>query len=159
MKPILGVAAILSIFVTVIFSFGSCSEENTLQEVLWKLIDYIVSTFFVLKFMLVCWTKTEKGVRKTIHDIVILLSWPWLETLNLTGHDEKLSLGRNNHPRQMLPLKIEDWLPSHFHFCCDDLQLNRKYDPEDKNHIVRILDYFMHHQHLCIAFEMLGNNL
>ncbi|KAJ1702789.1 hypothetical protein LUZ63_002568 [Rhynchospora breviuscula] len=37
--------------------------------------------------------------------------------------------------------------------------LNRKYDPEDKNHIVRILDYFMHHQHLCIAFEMLGNNL
>ncbi|KAJ3680717.1 hypothetical protein LUZ60_016995 [Juncus effusus] len=37
--------------------------------------------------------------------------------------------------------------------------LNRNYDPDDRYHIVRILDYFEHHQHLCIAFEMLGANL
>ncbi|KAJ4953097.1 hypothetical protein NE237_029929 [Protea cynaroides] len=37
--------------------------------------------------------------------------------------------------------------------------LNRKYDPEDKNHIVRILDYFVFQRHLCISFELLGTNL
>lgn len=41
-------------------------------------------------------------------------------------------------------------------FC---LQLNKKYDPEDKHHIVRIYDYFVCHQHLCICFELLDTNL
>jgi dual specificity protein kinase YAK1 len=37
--------------------------------------------------------------------------------------------------------------------------LNKKYDPEDKNHIVRIYDYFLHQSHLCICFELLDMNL
>ncbi|CAH8277152.1 unnamed protein product [Arabidopsis lyrata] len=37
--------------------------------------------------------------------------------------------------------------------------LNKKYDPEDKNHIVRIYDYFLYHGHLCICFELLDMNL
>ncbi|KAL3624324.1 hypothetical protein CASFOL_033140 [Castilleja foliolosa] len=37
--------------------------------------------------------------------------------------------------------------------------LNKKFDPEDKHHIVRIYDYFVHQRHLCIAFELLGTNL
>ncbi|KAL1201056.1 putative dual specificity protein kinase YAK1 [Cardamine amara subsp. amara] len=37
--------------------------------------------------------------------------------------------------------------------------LNRKYDPEDKNHIVRIYDYFLYQRHLCICFELLDMNL
>ncbi|XP_038978107.1 dual specificity protein kinase YAK1 homolog isoform X1 [Phoenix dactylifera] len=37
--------------------------------------------------------------------------------------------------------------------------LNQKFDPDDKHHIVRILDYFVYQRHLCIAFEMLGSNL
>ncbi|XP_058085414.1 dual specificity protein kinase YAK1 homolog isoform X3 [Magnolia sinica] len=37
--------------------------------------------------------------------------------------------------------------------------LNQKFDPEDKHHIVRILDYFVYQRHLCISFEMLGSNL
>ncbi|CAN1271630.1 Dual specificity protein kinase YAK1 homolog [Linum perenne] len=37
--------------------------------------------------------------------------------------------------------------------------LNKKYDPEDKHHIVRIYDYFVHHRHLCICFELLDTNL
>ncbi|KAI8029501.1 hypothetical protein LOK49_LG01G01962 [Camellia lanceoleosa] len=37
--------------------------------------------------------------------------------------------------------------------------LNRKFDPEDKHHIVRIYDYFVHQRHLCIAFELLDTNL
>ncbi|XP_010275182.1 PREDICTED: dual specificity tyrosine-phosphorylation-regulated kinase 1B-like [Nelumbo nucifera] len=37
--------------------------------------------------------------------------------------------------------------------------LNKKFDPEDKHHIVRILDYFVYQRHLCISFELLGANL
>lgn len=39
------------------------------------------------------------------------------------------------------------------------LQLNKKYDPEDKHHIVRIYDYFVYQRHLCICFELLDTNL
>ncbi|OVA18381.1 Protein kinase domain [Macleaya cordata] len=37
--------------------------------------------------------------------------------------------------------------------------LNKKFDPEDKHHIVRILDYFVFQHHLCISFELLDTNL
>jgi dual specificity protein kinase YAK1 len=37
--------------------------------------------------------------------------------------------------------------------------LNVKFDPEDQHHIVRMLDFFLCQNHLCITFEMLGNNL
>ncbi|GMJ11322.1 yeast YAK1-related gene 1 [Hibiscus trionum] len=37
--------------------------------------------------------------------------------------------------------------------------LNKKYDPEDKHHIVRIYDYFEYQHHLCICFELLDTNL
>ncbi|CAM8907597.1 unnamed protein product [Rhodiola kirilowii] len=37
--------------------------------------------------------------------------------------------------------------------------LNKKYDPDDKHHIVRIYDHFVHQRHLCIAFELLDTNL
>ncbi|KAL6633707.1 hypothetical protein ACP70R_026378 [Stipagrostis hirtigluma subsp. patula] len=37
--------------------------------------------------------------------------------------------------------------------------LNEKFDPDDKHHIVRMLDFFICQNHLCIAFEMLGHNL
>ncbi|XP_062222292.1 dual specificity protein kinase YAK1 homolog isoform X2 [Phragmites australis] len=37
--------------------------------------------------------------------------------------------------------------------------LNDKFDPDDQHHIVRMLDFFLCQNHLCIAFEMLGHNL
>ncbi|XP_050226139.1 dual specificity protein kinase YAK1 homolog [Mercurialis annua] len=37
--------------------------------------------------------------------------------------------------------------------------LNKKYDPEDKHHIVRIYDSFVFRRHLCICFELLDTNL
>ncbi|VAH51392.1 unnamed protein product [Triticum turgidum subsp. durum] len=36
---------------------------------------------------------------------------------------------------------------------------NQKFDPDDKHNIVRMLDYLSFQNHLCIAFEMLGQNL
>ncbi|CAO2821597.1 unnamed protein product [Amaranthus hypochondriacus] len=37
--------------------------------------------------------------------------------------------------------------------------LNKKLDPEDKHHIVRINDSFVFKSHLCISFELLDTNL
>jgi dual specificity protein kinase YAK1 len=37
--------------------------------------------------------------------------------------------------------------------------LNQKFDPDDQHNIVRMLDYLTFQNHLCIAFEMLGQNL
>ncbi|CAL5019053.1 unnamed protein product [Urochloa decumbens] len=37
--------------------------------------------------------------------------------------------------------------------------LNEKFDHDDQHHIVRMLDFFLYQNHLCIAFEMLGQNL
>lgn len=37
--------------------------------------------------------------------------------------------------------------------------LNRTFDPHDEHHIVRMLDFFACKNHLCISFEMLGQNL
>ncbi|KAG0565400.1 hypothetical protein KC19_8G187100 [Ceratodon purpureus] len=37
--------------------------------------------------------------------------------------------------------------------------LNKEYDPDDKFHIVRCIDHFQHHGHLCIVFELLTENL
>ena len=37
--------------------------------------------------------------------------------------------------------------------------LNRRGDPEDRHHLVRMLDSFVHKNHLCLAFELLSLNL
>ncbi|KAI8821681.1 kinase-like domain-containing protein [Fimicolochytrium jonesii] len=37
--------------------------------------------------------------------------------------------------------------------------LNRKFDPNDSHHIVRMVDHFVHFSHLCIVFEIMSVNL
>lgn len=37
--------------------------------------------------------------------------------------------------------------------------LNTKVDPNDKHHILRMKDKFMHKNHLCLVFELLSSNL
>ncbi|KNC97532.1 CMGC/DYRK/YAK protein kinase [Spizellomyces punctatus DAOM BR117] len=37
--------------------------------------------------------------------------------------------------------------------------LNLTFDPNDAHHVVRMKDHFIHHNHLCIVFEMLSVNL
>ena len=37
--------------------------------------------------------------------------------------------------------------------------LNQRADPHDTHHIVRLLDYFAQHKHLCLTFELLSVNL
>ncbi|KAF9971404.1 dual specificity protein kinase yak1 [Actinomortierella ambigua] len=37
--------------------------------------------------------------------------------------------------------------------------LNERYDREDRHHILRLLDTFIHRRHLCLVFELLSVNL
>lgn len=37
--------------------------------------------------------------------------------------------------------------------------LNANWDPEDKHHILRLRDTFIHAEHLCLVFELLSSNL
>jgi dual specificity protein kinase YAK1 len=37
--------------------------------------------------------------------------------------------------------------------------LNTRGDPDNKHHIVRMRDFFMHRGHLCLVFELLSVNL
>ncbi|OWB84048.1 hypothetical protein B5S33_g2685 [[Candida] boidinii] len=37
--------------------------------------------------------------------------------------------------------------------------LNKKVDPEDKHHFLKLKDKFMHKNHLCLVFELLSSNL
>ncbi|XP_057849881.2 dual specificity protein kinase YAK1 homolog isoform X2 [Cryptomeria japonica] len=60
-------------------------------------------------------------------------------------------------------VKIIKNQPAYYHQALVEISilnmLNKKFDPEDKHHIVRILDHFVCQRHLCIAFEILGVNL
>lgn len=37
--------------------------------------------------------------------------------------------------------------------------MNNQFDPEDQHHILRLMDTFIHHKHLCLVFELLSVNL
>lgn len=39
------------------------------------------------------------------------------------------------------------------------VQLNNTWDPEDRHHILRLKDQFIHARHLCLVFELLSSNL
>lgn len=38
-------------------------------------------------------------------------------------------------------------------------QLNKRFDPNDEHHILRLRDSFIHKNHLCLVFEHLSYNL
>jgi dual specificity protein kinase YAK1 len=38
-------------------------------------------------------------------------------------------------------------------------QLNTEADKNDEHHLLRMLDSFIHHNHLCLVFECLSSNL
>ncbi|XP_020524161.1 serine/threonine-protein kinase minibrain isoform X3 [Amborella trichopoda] len=60
-------------------------------------------------------------------------------------------------------VKIIKNQPAYYHQALVEVailkSLNDRYDPDDKHHIVRMLDCFVYQSHLCISFEMLGVNL
>lgn len=69
----------------------------------------------------------------------------------------------DRHDKQPIALKIIKNKPAYFHQALVEVHilkmLNTEHDPEDKNRIVRMIDFFVYRKHLCIAFELLSVNL
>ncbi|KAK2977240.1 hypothetical protein RJ640_028445, partial [Escallonia rubra] len=65
--------------------------------------------------------------------------------------------------KSFVAVKIIKNQPAYYHQALVEVSilttLNKKFDPEDKHHIVRIYDYFVYQRHLCIVFELLDTNL
>ncbi|KAJ7566915.1 hypothetical protein O6H91_02G124000 [Diphasiastrum complanatum] len=60
-------------------------------------------------------------------------------------------------------IKVIKNQPAYYHQALVEISilnmLNKKFDPGDKHHIVRIADHFFFQGHLCIVFELLSVNL
>ncbi|KAH9315913.1 hypothetical protein KI387_024540 [Taxus chinensis] len=69
----------------------------------------------------------------------------------------------SNVTNSFVAVKVIKNQPAYYHQALVEVSvlttLNKKFDPEDKHHIVRMHDNFVFHGHLCIVFEMLGANL
>jgi len=88
------------------------------------------------------------------------------EILERLGHGtfgQVLKCVHPNNGGQPIALKIIKNKPAYFHQALVEVHilkmLNSKYDPDDENRIVRMLDFFVYRKHLCIAFELLSVNL
>lgn len=64
---------------------------------------------------------------------------------------------------EVVAVKVIKNRPAYYHQARVEIgivqMLNSRCDPENKHHIVRMLDYFIHRRHLCLAFELLNINL
>lgn len=63
---------------------------------------------------------------------------------------------------EVVAVKVVKNLPAYFHQARVEvgiLQMLNARSETDKNHIVKLLDYFVFEKHLCLTFELLGINL
>jgi len=64
---------------------------------------------------------------------------------------------------QFFAVKVIKNRPAYYHQARVEIgivqMLNTRCDPDDRRHVVRMLDCFVHHRHLCLVFELLSINL
>ena len=64
---------------------------------------------------------------------------------------------------QAVAVKVIKNHPAYFHQAHVEIgilhMLNTRCDERDEHHIVRLIDHFVHRQHLCLCFELLNVNL
>ncbi|KAJ3336695.1 dual specificity protein kinase yak1 [Gonapodya sp. JEL0774] len=69
----------------------------------------------------------------------------------------------NVKTRDMVAVKVIKNKPAYYNQSLVEVaileMLNSQYDPNDRHHLVRMMDTFVHRSHLCIVFEMLSVNL
>jgi serine/threonine protein kinase len=69
----------------------------------------------------------------------------------------------NMETREIAAVKVVKNKAAYFNQGLVEIQileiLNHQFDAEDKAHIVRLLDYFVYRNHLCLVFELLSVNL
>lgn len=70
---------------------------------------------------------------------------------------------REDVPGELFAVKVIKNRPAYYHQARVEIGivqlLNTRCDPEDRHHIVRMLDFFEHRRHLCLVFELLNINL
>ncbi|KAI8084849.1 kinase-like domain-containing protein [Halteromyces radiatus] len=70
---------------------------------------------------------------------------------------------RNTLTGEIVAIKVIKNKPAYFRQSTVEVEilklLNRKYDPNDQHHILRLLEHFMYKHHLCLVFELLSVNL
>eukprot|EP01114_Cavostelium_apophysatum_P012643 TRINITY_DN2881_c0_g1_i3.p1 TRINITY_DN2881_c0_g1~~TRINITY_DN2881_c0_g1_i3.p1 ORF type:complete len:952 (-),score=200.28 TRINITY_DN2881_c0_g1_i3:750-3605(-) len=69
----------------------------------------------------------------------------------------------NIDTKDLVAIKIVKNKPAYFNQGLVEIQilemLNHQYDAENKHHFLRLLDYFVFRNHLCLVFELLSVNL
>eukprot|EP01116_Phalansterium_solitarium_P011157 TRINITY_DN2676_c1_g1_i3.p1 TRINITY_DN2676_c1_g1~~TRINITY_DN2676_c1_g1_i3.p1 ORF type:complete len:784 (-),score=185.19 TRINITY_DN2676_c1_g1_i3:137-2488(-) len=67
------------------------------------------------------------------------------------------------HTNDHVAIKIVKNKPAYFNQGLIEISilemLNHQFDPDGKHHIVRLQEYFIHRNHLCLVFELLNLNL
>lgn len=70
---------------------------------------------------------------------------------------------QNLNTKEIIAVKVIKSKPAYMNQSLTEVSIletiNNKIDPQDKHHFLRLKDRFMHQRHLCIAFELLSNNL
>ncbi|EPX73005.1 CMGC/DYRK/YAK protein kinase Ppk15 [Schizosaccharomyces octosporus yFS286] len=65
--------------------------------------------------------------------------------------------------QRIVAIKVIKNKPAFYNQCVMEVSilefLNNRYDPDDKRHLIRLYDQFMHKNHLCLVFELLSINL
>ncbi|OAD73395.1 hypothetical protein PHYBLDRAFT_98520, partial [Phycomyces blakesleeanus NRRL 1555(-)] len=70
---------------------------------------------------------------------------------------------KNTKTQEIFAVKVVKNKPAYFRQSMMEVAileaLNKKHDPDDKHHILRLKDTFIHRKHLCLVFELLSVNL
>ncbi|CAJ0757769.1 23995_t:CDS:2, partial [Entrophospora sp. SA101] len=70
---------------------------------------------------------------------------------------------QNLKTKEIVAVKVVKNKPAYFNQSMMEVTilelLNQTWDIKDQHHILRLLDTFIHHRHLCLVFELLSVNL
>ncbi|KAL1918652.1 uncharacterized protein VTP21DRAFT_2674 [Calcarisporiella thermophila] len=70
---------------------------------------------------------------------------------------------QNMKTQEIVAVKVVKNKPAYFNQSMMEVTilelLNEHYDKEDRHHLIRLLDTFIHRRHLCLVFELLSVNL
>lgn len=70
---------------------------------------------------------------------------------------------QNMKTHEIVAVKVVKNKPAYFNQSMMEVTilelLNNTWDPEDRHHILRLKDQFIHCRHLCLVFELLSSNL
>eukprot|EP01103_Thecamoeba_quadrilineata_P007890 TRINITY_DN17711_c0_g1_i1.p1 TRINITY_DN17711_c0_g1~~TRINITY_DN17711_c0_g1_i1.p1 ORF type:complete len:731 (-),score=93.75 TRINITY_DN17711_c0_g1_i1:241-2433(-) len=100
-----------------------------------------------------------------VNDIIISSSDVRYQVLDLLGQGTfgQVVKCRKIGTTEIYAIKIDKNKPAYFKQGLMETKilepLNKQYDPDDKHHIVRMIEFFIFRNHLCLVFELLNMNI